>query len=155
MNNLLKNLLLGGSATALTVGAAFTSAYAQGNAPAPAPADDIETVNSSAGRLDLQGFTQPTPVTVIGIDTINRDAKINIGDEIRELPQIRGGTSIQTGSNVGCVVQVNAGLDSVALRNLGANRNLVLFDHQRVTSSTIQEGIVDISLIPSALVQRV
>jgi len=154
MNNLLKNLLLGGSATALTVGAAFTSAYAQ--APASqAPADDIETVNSSAGRLDLQGFTQPTPVTVIGLDQLNRDAKVNVGDEIRELPQIRGGTSIQTGSNTGCVVQVDAGLDSVALRNLGANRNLVLFDHQRVSPSTIQEGVVDLSLIPSGLVQRV
>jgi outer membrane cobalamin receptor len=148
MNSLLKNLLLGGSATALAVGAA----YAQG---AAAPADDIETINSSAGRLDLQGFTQPTPVTVIGIDTINRDAKVNLGDEIRELPQIRSGTSIQTGSNTGCVVQVNAGLDSVSLRNLGAQRNLVLFDHQRVTASSIQEGIVDLSLIPTGLVQRV
>ena len=58
MNSLLKNLLLGGSATALAVGAA----YAQG-ATAPAPTDDIETVNSSAGRLNLQGFAQPTPVT--------------------------------------------------------------------------------------------
>ena len=149
MNTLLKNLLLGGSASALAVGAA----YAQG-AATPAPAD-IETVNSSAGRLDLQGFTQPTPVTVIGIDTLNRDAKVNIGDEIRELPQIRGGTSISSGSNTGCVVQVDAGLDSVALRNLGAQRNLVLFDHQRVTPSAIQEGIVDLSLIPTGLVQRV
>ena len=156
MNNLLKNLLLGGSATALTVGAAFTGAYAQAPAAgAQAPSDDIETVNSSAGRLDLQGFTQPTPVTVIGLDQLNRDAKVNIGDEIRELPQIRGGTSIQTGSNVGCVVQVDAGLDSVALRNLGAQRNLVLFDHQRVSPSAIQEGVVDLSLIPSGLVQRV
>jgi len=148
MNNLLKNLLLGGSAAALAVGAA----YAQG---AAAPADDIETVNSSAGRLNLQGFAQPTPVTVIGIETLNRDAKINIGDEIRELPQIRSGNSIQTGSNTGCVVQVNAGVDTVALRNLGAQRNLVLFDHQRVSPSTIQDGQVDLSLIPSSLVQRV
>ncbi len=150
MNSLLKNLLLGGSATALVAGAA----YAQGGATT-APADDIETVNSSAGRLDLQGFTQPTPVTVIGIETLNRDAKIAIGDEIRELPQIRSGTSITAGSNTGCVVQVDAGIDSVALRNLGAQRNLVLFDHQRVSPSTIQEGIVDLSLIPSGLVQRV
>ena len=152
MNSLLKNLLLGGSATALAFGASYSAANAQ---PAAGSADDIETVNSSAGRLDLQGFTQPTPVTVIGIDTLNRDAKVNIGDEIRELPQIRGGTSIQTGSNVGCVVQVDAGVDTVALRNLGAQRNLVLFDHQRVSSSTIQEGFVDLSLIPSGLVQRV
>jgi outer membrane receptor for ferrienterochelin and colicin len=153
--SLLQKLLLGGSALALGVGASFTAAHAQGGTPATAPADDIETVNSSAGRLDLQGFTQPTPVTVIGIETLNRDAKVNIGDEIRELPQIRSGTSIQNGSNTGCIVQVNAGVDTVALRNLGAQRNLVLFDHQRVSPSTIQDGQVDLSLIPSALVQRV
>lgn len=151
MNSLIRNLSLGSSVMALAAGASLSAAHAQG----AAQTDDIETINSSAGRVDLQGFTQPTPVTVIGIDTLNRDAKVNIGDEIRELPQIRGGTSIQTGSNVGCVVQVDAGLDSVALRNLGSQRNLVLFDHQRVTSSTIQEGIVDLSLIPSGLVQRV
>ena len=80
---------------------------------------------------------------------------MNIGDEIRELPQIRGGTSIQTGSNAGCIVQVDAGVDTVALRNLGAQRNLVLFDHQRVGPSAIQEGFVDLALIPSGLVQRV
>ena len=151
MNSLVRNLSLGSSVLALAAGASVTAAYAQG----AATTDDIETINSSAGRVDLQGFTQPTPVTVIGIDTLNRDAKVNIGDEIRELPQIRGGTSIQTGSNVGCVVQVDAGLDSVALRNLGAQRNLVLFDHQRVSPATIQEGIVDLSLIPTGLVQRV
>ncbi|MBV9548926.1 MAG: TonB-dependent receptor [Alphaproteobacteria bacterium] len=156
MNTLLKNLLLGGSATALTVGAAFTSAHAQGNA-GPVPADDIETVNSSAGRLDLQGFTQPTPVTVIGIETLNRDAKVNIGDEIRELPQVRGGASLQTGAgnNLAAIAANTPGVDTVALRNLGAQRNLVLFDHQRVTSTTLVEGTVDLSLIPTGLVQRV
>src|SRR6185312_5713133 len=108
MNSLVRNLSLGSSVLALAAGASVTAAYAQG----AAATDDIETINSSAGRVDLQGFTQPTPVTVIGIDTLNRDAKVNIGDEIRELPQIRGGTSIQ-------------------------------------------KGIVDLSLIPTGLVQRV
>ena len=153
--SLLQSLLMGSSVLSLTLGASFTPAYAQGGASAVAAPDNIETVNSSAGRLDLQGFTQPTPVTVIGIETLNRDAKVNIGDEIRELPQIRSGASIQNGSNTGCVVQVNAGVDTVALRNLGAQRNLVLFDHQRVSPSTIQDGQVDLSLIPSSLVQRV
>ncbi len=156
MNTLMKQLLLGGSTTALTVGAAFTSAHAQTPAPTT-PADDIETVNSSAGRLDLQGFTQPTPVTVIGLDTLNRDAKINIGDEIRELPQVRGGASLSTGSgnNLAALSANTPAIDSVALRNLGSQRNLVLFDHQRVTASAMVEGTVDLSLIPQGLVQRV
>jgi len=116
---------------------------------------DVETVTSSASRIDLKGFEAPTPVTVIGVDTLNRDAKVNIGDEIRELPQIRGGNSITTGSSSGNLSQVNAGADTVSIRGLGSSRNLVLFDHQRVGSANVQDGTVDISLIPSGLTQRV
>ncbi len=152
MNNLLKQLLLGGSATALVAGASFSAALAQEN---NSGALDIETVNSSASRIDLKGFEAPTPVTVIGVDTLNRDAKVNIGDEIRELPQIRGGASITTGSSSGNLSQVNAGADTVSIRGLGAQRNLVLFDHQRVVSANVQDGTVDIALIPSGLTQRI
>src|SRR5689334_22465061 len=126
MHTLLKQLLLGGSATALVAGAAF----GQNNGSAL----DIETVNSSVSRIDLKGFEAPTPVTEIGIEQLNRDAKVQIGEQIRELPQVRGGGSIQAGNLPGNLGQINAGADTVALRNLGAQRNLVLFDRQRVVS---------------------
>ena len=146
MNNLLKTLLLGGSATALAAGAA----YAQNSG-----ALDVEEIQSSVSRIDLKGFEAPTPVTVVGIEQLNRDAKTQIGDQIRELPQVRGGQSINNGSNTGCVVQINAGTDSIAIRGLGSQRNLVLFDRQRMVSTTLQDGIVDLALIPSGLTQRV
>src|SRR5690349_9214032 len=123
MNNLLKQLLLGGSATALVAGASFTAAIAQDSG-----ALDVETVNSSVSRIDLKGFEAPTPVTVIGIEQLNRDAKVQIGEQIRELPQVRGGGSISAGNASGNLSQVNAGADTVAIRGLGAQRNLVLFD---------------------------
>src|SRR3954470_15636283 len=127
MNNLLKQLLLGGSATALVAGASFSAALAQDNS-----AREVETVNSSVSRIDLKGFEAPTPVTVVGIEQLNRDAKVQLGDQLRELPQIRGGGSITTGSSAGNISQLNAGLDSIAIRGLSATRNLVLFDRQRV-----------------------
>src|SRR5262245_23363123 len=129
MNTLLKQLLLGGSATALVAGAAF----AQGSTDS---ALDIETVNSSVSRIDLKGFEAPTPVTVIGIEQLNRDAKVQLGEQIRELPQVRGGSSIQSGSGTNNLVNVNAGADTVSIRGLGAQRNLVLFDRQRVVISS-------------------
>jgi outer membrane receptor protein involved in Fe transport len=150
MDKLLKQLLLGGSATVLFAAAPLGFAYAQ-----PAADDSIETVNSSASRIDLKGFEAPTPVTVIGIDTLNRDAKVQLGDEIRELPQVRGGTSISSGSGTNNLSNLNAGADTVAIRGLGANRNLVLFDRQRVVISSFQDGNVDLALIPSGLTQRV
>ncbi len=149
MEKLLKQLL-GASAMTLAVGAFAGPALAQAT-------DNVErvTVTSSASRIDLKGFEAPTPVTVIGLDTLNRDAKVDLGDEIRELPQIRGGQSITTGSNPGGLAKVNAGLDSVDIRGLGPQRNLVLFDHQRVVAASIQDGFVDTALIPSGLVERV
>jgi outer membrane receptor for ferrienterochelin and colicin len=149
MNTLLKHLMLGGSATALVAGASLSAAFAQESAL------EIETIQSSVSRIDLKGFEAPTPVTVVGIEQLNRDAKIQLGEQIRELPQVRGGLSISGGSNTGNLAQIDAGTDSVSIRGLGANRNLVLFDRQRVVTSTIQNGIVDLALIPSGLTQRV
>src|SRR4051812_31851779 len=146
MNSLLKSLLLGGSATALVAGAAMAQ---------NAATLDVETVTSSVSRIDLKGFEAPTPVTVVGIEQLNRDAKVQLGEQLRELPQVRGGGSISSGTNSGNLSQINAGADTVAIRGLGAQRNLVLFDRQRVVSSTIQDGQVDLSLIPSGLTQRV
>ena len=145
-----KQFLLGGSATLLIAAATFSAAVAQDNS-----ALDIEEIRSSASRIDLKGFEAPTPVSVIGIETLNRDAKVNVGDQIRELPQVRGGAGINSGSSSRNVAQANAAIDTVAIRGLGANRNLVLIDRQRVVASSIQSNEVDIAMIPSSVVQRV
>ncbi len=92
---------------------------------------------------------------MVGIEQLNRDAKVQLGEQLRELPQIRGGGSLSAGSVSGNLVQLNAGTDSVAIRGLGAQRNLVLFDRQRVVATYLQDGVVDLSLIPSGLTQRV
>jgi len=148
----LKKLLLGGS-TAVIAAATLSAAYGQ-QAPAQ-DTDTIETVNSSASRIELKGFESPTPVSVIGLETINRDAKVEIGDEIRELPQVRGGNGINSGSNSRDVAQGDTAIDTLSLRNLGSNRNLVLFDRQRIVSSTIQTTQVDLATIPQSVISRV
>jgi outer membrane receptor protein involved in Fe transport len=146
----LRQGLLGGSATAVLALLSLNAALAQDNS-----ALEIETISSSASRIDLKGFEAPTPVTVVGIDQINRDAKINIGDQIRDLPQIRGGQGINSGSNSRNVAQANAGIDTISIRNLGTFRNLVLIDRQRVVGSSVQSNEVDPAMIPSSVIQRV
>jgi outer membrane receptor protein involved in Fe transport len=148
MNTLLKNMLLGGSATALIAAATMTA-----QAQAQQSGNAIETVEVSSSRLNLQGFQAPTPVTVIGIESIERNAHINIGDEIRDIPQV-GGASTER-ANTANIAQANAGIDTLSLRNLGAGRNLVLFDGQRSAISGIQDGTVDLQTIPTSMVQRI
>ena len=59
-------------------------------APIPALAQEVteapESVVVSTSRISLKGYEAPTPVTEIGLEKIERDAKMDIGDLIREMP---------------------------------------------------------------------
>jgi outer membrane receptor protein involved in Fe transport len=153
MESLGKKLMLGGSMAAM-VAAISAGAQAQ-DAATP------ETVTVSASRISIQGYEAATPVTVIGLETLNRDAKVNIGDAIRELPSMGNSDSLSNGSHSGNASQGDAGLDTVNLRNLGVVRTLVLFDGQRVVTSNPNAGGppaiggVDLNTIPSSIIERV
>jgi iron complex outermembrane receptor protein len=154
MENLCRKLMLGGSVAAMVAGISAT-ATAQQAAP------QTESVTVSASRIQVEGYSQPTPVTVIGLDTLNRDAKVDIGDAIRELPSVGNSDSPGNGSHSGNSSQGDAGIDTVNLRNLGVVRTLVLFDGQRVVTSNPNGGGppaiggVDLSTLPSSLIERI
>ena len=122
--------------------------YAQ-DAPPP------EEVVVSASRISISGYEAPTPVTVINSASIQREAHMDIGDTIRELPAVGASNSPNNGSHSADASQGDAGISTVNLRNLGVIRTLVLFDGQRVVSSNPQSGGVDLSTIPTTLVERV
>ena len=128
-------------------------------APFPALAQEApeapESVVVSTSRISLKGYEAPTPVTEIGLEKIERDAKMDIGDLVRELPATGASPSLNNGGNAIDVSQGDAGLDTVSLRNLGIGRTLVLFDGQRVVSSNLLGGGVDLSTLPVTLIKRV
>lgn len=126
--------------------ATVDGAFAQGS--------DVEQVEVSASRITISGYQQPTPVTVLGSEDLSREAKPDIGDTLRELPQVGNSSSATNGASAGNISAATVGLDTVNLRNLGTNRTLVLFDGQRVVQSNIT-GITDLATIPTSLVQRV
>ena len=99
---------------------------------------------------------------MIGAEQLQRDAKVDIGDAIRELPAVGGrGNSPSNGSHSGNASQGDAGIDTVDLRALGVVRTLVLFDGQRVVTSNPNSGGppaiggVDLSTIPTSVIERV
>jgi len=155
MNSLCKKLMLGGSMAAMAA-AITASANAQEQ-----QAENVENVTVSASRINIQGYEAPTPVTVIGAETLQRDAKVDIGDAIRELPAVGQSDSPGNGSHAGNAAQGDAGIDTVDLRGLGVVRTLVLFDGQRVVTSNPNSGGppaiggVDLSTLPSGIIQRV
>ena len=155
MENLCKKLMMGGSVAAM-----FAAASAGANAQ-DQQAQNVENVTVSASRISIQGYEAATPVTVIGAETLQRDAKVDIGDAIRELPSVGQSDSPTNGSHAGNASQGDAGIDTVDLRSLGVVRTLVLFDGQRVATSNPNAGGppaiggVDLSTIPTSVIQRI
>src|SRR4051794_38368594 len=149
MNNLVQKLMLGCSATAM-----FTlfSAGAQAQQPAPNE-NNVESVVVSGSRITISGYEAPTPVTVVDAEKIESNAYANITDDIRQLPQINSPPA-SFGVSQGAASPGTAGANLLNLRNLGINRTLVLFDGQRIVNSNLTGG-VDITTLPSAVVQRV
>lgn len=122
---------------------------ASDEASAPGAESDIVV---SGSRIVRDGYEAPTPTSVIGAAEIATKAPANLADFVNELPSLGGSTSPR--ANVGSLSTGLVGLNALNLRNLGANRTLILLDGQRVAASTLT-GLVDINTLPQALVKRV
>ena len=104
----------------------------------PAQEQEAETtgdITVTGTRIVRDGYSAPTPVSVISTEEINREAPANISDFVNTLPAVRGsGTSANSNGALS-----NGGrrrINTVNLRSLGANRTLVLVDGQRSVPST-------------------
>jgi iron complex outermembrane receptor protein len=129
-------------------------AHAQSANGAEGPAS-VESVTVTGSRISIEGYQQPTPVTVVSAQQMQRDSYVNIDQSLVQLPSVGVSATPSNGVGAANLVQADAGLSTVNLRSLGVNRTLVLFDGQRVGSSNLLEGGVDLNLLPSQLVSRV
>ncbi len=123
-------------------------AFAQTTTPTgPAQVEELVVTGS---RVVRDGFQAPTPVTVVGVEQLKEQAVTRLVDVSRNLPIFRN----QGGARSVANASANAGQGSLNMRGLGGNRNLVLLDRRRVVPST-GNGIVDVNVLPSALISRV
>ncbi len=130
-----------------TTSFAQTAAKAQTAEQAP-----VEEIVVTGSRIVREGYEAPTPLTVVGTEQLEKAADSNIANMLATMPAITGAalaTNGQAGLSPG-----GAGISSMNLRSLGANRVLVLLDGQRVVPSTIG-GAVDIGSFPQQLLSRV
>lgn len=147
-------LVLGASAArAQDEAAADQQAATSGNA---ADEPEAQAIVVTGSRIARTGFDQPTPVTVIGAEQLQRQAVVNVAQALNDLPAFRP----QATPTTNAIFTNNIGASTADLRGLGANRTLVLINGRRVVPSTVQgssfasAGVVDLSLIPTSLVER-
>jgi len=153
MDKLLHKFMLGSAAASLLAAASSTAAMAQAANNSADGNASTEQVVVSASRISIAGYTAPTPVTVVSSADLERDAQPTLADSLRNLPAV--GRSSAPNIAGGGIGGATAGTSTINLRNLGTSRTLVLVDNQRVVSSSISSGAVDIGIIPDALIQRV
>ncbi|ASP40224.1 TonB-dependent receptor [Bacterioplanes sanyensis] len=113
----------------------------------------VEEVMVTGSRIQRSTYTSPTPVTVLNADQINAAGATNVAEFLKQIPQAFAETNTST-SNFS---STTAGLNTTSLRNLGAERTLVLVNGRRFVSGT-NPGTgyaVDLNSIPTALVERI
>ena len=143
---------------ALATAIAFTSfsgvhAQVQGPADAEADAATAGDIVITGSRIVRDGFEAPTPTTVLGEAEINAAAPNNIADLVNRMPSLAGSATPRT--NLGQISNGGTGINALNLRNLGAQRTLILLDGKRVPVATINTGLVDVNFMPNMLIKRV
>lgn len=151
----LKTCLFSGAACVVLATATVASAQAPAAEPTPAAetTTDEGEVIVTGSRVVRSGFQAPTPLTVISETELNNSSPSNnIADFVNTLPALAGSTR-PANSRLN-ISSGQAGINALNLRNLGAERTLILVNGKRSVGSTIT-GLVDINTIPQALISSV
>ena len=126
---------------------AAETAAAAPEAVADSKSVKLEAVRVTGSRVVVPGATSSSPIVTVRAEEFALQQNPEAEQVLRTLP----GTLPADGSNVN---NGTAGVSSLSLRGLGAQRNLILIDGKRVTPYNV-DGIVDLSMVPTALIDRV
>ncbi len=116
--------------------------------------ETLEEVTVTGSRIRRDGFEAPNPLTVIGIEQMEKLGQVNVPEALTSVPQ---NSAFQSETNVGIVPTANVGSSFANLRGLNpfyGTRTLTLVDSRRVVP-TSDGGAVDLNIIPSAMIARV
>ena len=144
MKNSVVHALKSGAAP-LVLGTALLAGPAM--AQTAKPADDQNTIVVTGSLIKNPNIVQANPVNVTTANEMELNHS-NVAEEVlREVPGIVPdiGSAVNNG---------NGGSSYVNLRGLGANRNVVLLDGNRIVPAGLS-GVVDLNNIPLALINRV
>lgn len=132
-------------------------AAAPAGAAQPREAKPQEVVVTGS-RIARPEFAAPNPITSFNAAAIQESGNTNITNFLERVPALTGSrdfTQTSGGNAVYAQPFGAAGLNELNLRNLGTNRTLVLVDGRRHVAGSFDSAAVDISSIPTDLIERV
>ena len=113
--------------------------------------NEQEPIIVTGSRIKRPQSQSAMPVQVIDVVQAQRSGRTSLYDILAREP------AVAPGIGLGNAFRENwdAGVSSVSLRNLGANRSLTLVDGMRRVSGSARSSAVDITMIPISMVERV
>lgn len=114
-------------------------------------AEEREVIVVTGTRIKRDGFTAPSPVTVLSDEAISLQGEVNLANVLNQLPAL--GSTFTNASSTGFIG--TTGLSFLDLRRLGTDRTLVLVNGRRHVGSSAGSAAIDINSIPQELVERV
>ena len=138
LRDAIQSALYGSAVLALGVA---PNAFAQDDANT-----ELETITVVGSRIKRTDIETSQPVFVIEREDLAKTGLSSVGDILQDLTT--SGAALNTTFNNG-----GNGETNVNLRNLGANRTLVLVNGRRWVSNLF--GIVDLNTIPVSVIERV
>ncbi|HEY6816191.1 MAG TPA: TonB-dependent receptor [Croceibacterium sp.] len=133
--------------------------------PSSAPASSEGTIVVTGSRIARPEYDSNSPTVSVDEEFFDQSTTAAIEQQLNKLPQfvVSQSSTVKNNDATGLLpaggdIQPNAtntpGAATVSLRGVGANRSLVLIDGRRGTP-TNATGVVDVSTIPNAALQRV
>ncbi|MDB5692715.1 MAG: TonB-dependent receptor [Alphaproteobacteria bacterium] len=118
------------------------------SANADTQAADQGTIVITGSRIPQPNLTSVSPVTVVNSQEVRLSGTTRTEDLLNALPQV-------TASQSGNLSNGSTGAATVNLRNLGANRTLVLINGRRMVPGDPSTSAADLNFVPATLIERV
>lgn len=126
------------------------------SAQKPDAETELELVTVTGTRLRNAYAEGAFPLSVMGREAIENSGLESLGDFLQEVPFLTGSPLNSSTSARGEGGGLSRGISTVELRGLGPERTLVLLNGRRfVPGGNGASGVVDISMLPLAIVERV
>ncbi len=111
-------------------------------------AEEVDTIVVTGSRIRTANLEGTSPVTQVTSADIATQGVTRVEDLINQLPQAFAAQNSTVANGA-------TGAATVSLRNLGANRTLVLIDGRRMPYGSTTDSAADLNQIPAAMVERV
>ncbi len=117
-------------------------------------ADETE-ITVTGSRIKSPNDTSAQPVTAIAGAQLQESGAVTVADAINELPQFGNAFGGQNQDINTANAGFNIGTELINLRNLGAQRTLVLVNGRRHVAGDPGTSAVDLNSIPAGMIDRI